>query len=209
MVFDREFGGNLVASIPKGVHDIMVPLKENRFYWKCVYPEDGMSQIMASLGVRCSETGQGLSCKPTGNVNRAFIESVLEAFGIGGYDNYTTCPTGTNTAYISRDMDRGITIDCWWEPRGAVRTIFKATYGENCGGPDGNATAHVQAVCAEKSMCEYNISQANLGDPAYGCPKNFLASWSCYGDLNPSFPSRNNVQAWEEADGTTMTIFCD
>jgi hypothetical protein len=44
MVFDREFGGNLVADIPKEVHDVMVPLKQNRFYWECVCPTGDRKQ---------------------------------------------------------------------------------------------------------------------------------------------------------------------
>jgi hypothetical protein len=139
-------------------------------------------------------------------VNLAAVDRALQAFGIGGGGGYTTCPTGTNTAYISRDMDRNIAIDCWWEPRGAVRSISEATYGQNCGAPAGNATAHVQAVCAEKSMCEYNISQENLGDPAFGCPKNFLVNWVCYsGALEKKLASLAGVRRDHHDDFLRMT----
>lgn len=59
--------------------------------------------------------------------------------------------------------------------------IVAATYGANCGVTRGNKTLALTAACNGKRTCEYRVDVAVLGDPAYGCGKDFVAEWRCAG----------------------------
>jgi 4-amino-4-deoxy-L-arabinose transferase-like glycosyltransferase len=58
-------------------------------------------------------------------------------------------------------------------------SVREATYGGNCGATAGNASSHVSRTCADRSLCLYRIDSAVLGDPAYGCAKDFKVQWTC------------------------------
>jgi hypothetical protein len=64
-------------------------------------------------------------------------------------------------------------------PKG-VRLV-SATYGGNCGAPAGNVSAVVAAACNGKSTCPYVVDWTVIGDPAYGCGKDFVVQWRCAG----------------------------
>ncbi len=66
--------------------------------------------------------------------------------------------------------------------------VISATYGGNCGAPYGNVTSHLAGVCDRKESCEYVIDVRVLGDPAKGCPKEYVAEWQCGRD-----PQRSTV----------------
>ncbi|MDP1824479.1 MAG: hypothetical protein Q8L48_14590 [Archangium sp.] len=57
--------------------------------------------------------------------------------------------------------------------------IVSATYGGNCGAPAGNVSAVVAASCNGKAACPYVVDWQRLGDPAWGCGKDFVVAWRC------------------------------
>ena len=61
-------------------------------------------------------------------------------------------------------------------------SVASATYGANCGAVRGNATRAVGDDCDGKSECAYKVDVDRLGDPAYGCDKDFAAAYFCSSD---------------------------
>ncbi len=57
--------------------------------------------------------------------------------------------------------------------------IQSATYGSNCGVRADNATRSVRQECAGTLQCSYLVSVNKLGDPAYGCAKDFRVQYMC------------------------------
>jgi hypothetical protein len=58
--------------------------------------------------------------------------------------------------------------------------VTYASYGENCGAPWGNVTTIVAHGCNTRYECDYEIvGGAILGDPAFGCEKDFRVAWRC------------------------------
>ena len=82
-------------------------------------------------------------------------------------------------------------------------TIVSATYGLNCGAPQGNATSHITQACSNASTkCDYRIDVINLGDPKPGCAKAFEVQYQCAGGATQT------VTAPPEANTTTVTLQC-
>jgi hypothetical protein len=63
--------------------------------------------------------------------------------------------------------------------------IRSATYGGNCGAGPGNATKVLARACNGRTDCDYKVDVGRLGDPAHGCGKDFVASYSCAPDTTP------------------------
>lgn len=57
--------------------------------------------------------------------------------------------------------------------------IQSATYGANCRAQYGNATWSVQRQCNGQLNCQYTVNVNELGDPAYGCAKDFRIEYRC------------------------------
>ena len=57
--------------------------------------------------------------------------------------------------------------------------VVAGTYGGNCGQPRGNKTEHLAKACNGRSQCVYTVDHKVIGDPAYGCVKNYVAEWQC------------------------------
>ena len=62
--------------------------------------------------------------------------------------------------------------------------VVLATYGANCGEPEGNATEAIAAHCNGSSECTYRISRAGLGVLS-GCVGEYYVRWRC-GETSPS-----------------------
>lgn len=62
--------------------------------------------------------------------------------------------------------------------RGGIH-IVAGTYGKNCGSPRGNKSRHLKQACEGKRDCVYVIDHRVIGDPNYGCGKNYIAEWRC------------------------------
>lgn len=60
--------------------------------------------------------------------------------------------------------------------------VVAGTYGRNCKQPRGNKTAHLAKECNGKASCDYVVSSQELGDPASGCSKDYVAEWRCGSD---------------------------
>lgn len=61
--------------------------------------------------------------------------------------------------------------------------VVSGTYGRNCNGKAGNATAPLAKACDGQGSCDFTIDPATLEDPAPACSKDFAAEWKC-GDGN-------------------------
>ncbi len=82
--------------------------------------------------------------------------------------------------------------------------VVAGTYGRNCGAQYGNVTDHIAAACDGRSTCEYAIFTGAIGDPAYGCRKDYVAEWQC-----GTNPERFSVAAGPEAgNGSTIILRC-
>jgi hypothetical protein len=82
--------------------------------------------------------------------------------------------------------------------------VVAATYGKNCGAQYGNVTRDLAAVCDGKSTCEYTIDTRTMGDPAFGCPKDYFAEWQCENN-----PQKGNLSVLPEAgNGTAIVLRC-
>jgi hypothetical protein len=62
--------------------------------------------------------------------------------------------------------------------------VVGATYGGNCGVPHGNVTRAVAASCEGRGLCDYVVDYKVIGDPRFGCKKDFVAEWQCVGDAS-------------------------
>jgi len=89
------------------------------------------------------------------------------------------------------------------DPDQKVIRIMSATYGASCGIAGGNATRHVAAQCDGRKSCSYKVSYKVLGDPAYGCKKDFFVSYYC--GRNGPFQGR---AAAEAGYGSVVPLAC-
>lgn len=92
--------------------------------------------------------------------------------------------------------------------------IVDATYGENCRGYTpvwapfntvyrGNATDAVRETCSGKTQCRFRVDAGQLGDPAFGCAKDFSVAYRCQRDSSPLM-----VTLQPEASGRTISLSC-
>ncbi|KYG08937.1 hypothetical protein BE21_20705 [Sorangium cellulosum] len=85
--------------------------------------------------------------------------------------------------------------------RGSIMVI-EATYGANCGTPAGNQTYNLARACNGLTYCQYAVDHRVIGDPAYGCAKEYYARWQCgRGDVR-------STAVPAEASGRTVTLQC-
>jgi hypothetical protein len=81
--------------------------------------------------------------------------------------------------------------------------VLSATYGGSCGARAGNVTTIVNAACEGLAACTFRIRVEELGDPAPGCAKDFVAVWTC-GDAE----SRQATVPGEAGFGSTVQLSC-
>lgn len=80
--------------------------------------------------------------------------------------------------------------------------IQSATYGGNCGAQYGNVTWSVQNRCNGSVNCQYTVNVNEIGDPAYGCAKDFNIEYRCpNGQMKTSYLSG-------ETNGKTLYMQC-
>jgi hypothetical protein len=96
----------------------------------------------------------------------------------------------------------GNTVLAQYGGRGRIYVI-SASYGRNCGVPRGNVTAHVAGTCNGQRVCPYTVHHRIIGDPAPGCPKDFVVRWQC-GDGEP----RSAGAPPEAGFGTVVVLSC-
>ncbi len=79
--------------------------------------------------------------------------------------------------------------------------VVSAVYGSNCEGRGENATRELARACDGRSSCAFTVDVRRLGDPAYGCRKDFRVRYECGGRTERAYLS-------PEADGKTLRIRC-
>jgi hypothetical protein len=88
--------------------------------------------------------------------------------------------------------------------QGGIR-IVAGSYGQNCRAPHGNKTPHLQQTCEGQATCAYRVDYKVIGDPAYGCQKDYVAEFTCGAD-----PTVRRAQAGPEAGfGSIVNLTCD
>ncbi|WP_437316437.1 hypothetical protein [Sorangium sp. So ce385] len=102
------------------------------------------------------------------------------------------------TAGVSDNPDS----DAAEEERRSPIRVIEATYGANCGTSSGNQTYNLARACNGLTYCQYAIDHRVIGDPAYGCAKEYYARWQCgRGDVR-------STAVPAEASGRTVTLDC-
>lgn len=81
--------------------------------------------------------------------------------------------------------------------------IVAASYGTNCAQPNGNVTAKVANMCSGRPSCSFVAGNDTFGDPALGCPKNFIALWRCGNATMRTAPTPPRT-----GEGYPVTIAC-
>eukprot|EP01047_Picozoa_sp_COSAG01_P021106 COSAG01_NODE_1215_length_11206_cov_8.747096_5_plen_1561_part_00 len=89
--------------------------------------------------------------------------------------------------------------------------IVEATYGFSCGAlgytpvQRGNDNGHLQSECEGLDTCNYVIDHRIIGDPSYGCHKDYVATFDCgCGEQQAQAGGIGN-----EASGQTLRLSCD
>ena len=83
--------------------------------------------------------------------------------------------------------------------------VVAGTYGANCKAPQGNKTEHLQKACDGRPACSYKVEHTVIGDPVFGCAKDYVAEWRC----SPDAPVRKATAAPEAGDGKVVELRCD
>jgi len=83
-------------------------------------------------------------------------------------------------------------------------SIVSGTYGGNCHVPTGNVTASLAAACNGKTSCDYVVDYHVIGDPAYGCAKDYVATWRC----GPNGAIETDKAAPEAGYGSHLQLSC-
>jgi hypothetical protein len=109
-------------------------------------------------------------------------------------------------------------LDYWLtpqDPNADVIHVVEATYGLACKDfvpPSGqanlvkvgNVTAALTSTCDKaKTTCLFAVDAVQIGDPANGCGKDFIANWRCGGD-----PKVHQFYLTPEANGRSALLSC-
>lgn len=89
--------------------------------------------------------------------------------------------------------------------------VAAATYGANCPGTSrGNKTTYLAQACDGKQSCQYQVWHYNIGDPAFGCRKNFIAEWTCNEDttVRRAEAQLKPEHAGEAGSGAIVSLSC-
>ncbi|HPX61294.1 MAG TPA: hypothetical protein PLN25_05940 [Deltaproteobacteria bacterium] len=84
-----------------------------------------------------------------------------------------------------------------------VINVISGSYGQNCGAPQGNVTAHLAEQCNGQKVCKYRIYYKVIGDPKPGCAKDYVATWRC-----GNGPVRSASAPPEAGTGSIVTLTC-
>ena len=101
---------------------------------------------------------------------------------------------------------RGEDARAGFDERGGANRIavVAGTYGGNCNQPTGNKTAFLAQACDGQSQCSYRVDRSVIGDPAYGCRKDYVANWRC----GRSGEIHSAAVPPEAGDGSVVQLFC-
>jgi hypothetical protein len=172
------YGGNCGAASGNATQDLASSCNGKI---DCAYTVD-----VARLGDPAPRCGKDFavsySCAPDATI---FRKSVPSEAGLGSILDLSCGPTAS-------------------KPSSGLN-IRSATYGGNCGAASSNATQDLMARCNGKAHCTYKVDVARLGDPARGCGKDFVASFSCAPDttiLRKDLPAEAGL-------GSVLDLSCE
>ena len=109
-------------------------------------------------------------------------------------------------------------LDYWLtppDPNASVIHVVAGTYGDVCKNfvpppghantaKFGNVTAALASACDKaKATCAFKVVVEQLGDPASGCEKDFIANWSCGSEQNT-----HRFYLPAEANGHSVLLVC-
>lgn len=83
--------------------------------------------------------------------------------------------------------------------------VVAGTYGGNCKVAHGNVSGALASACNGKSHCIYTIDYKVIGDPAFGCAKNYVAEWTCGTNANVMTDEATPEAGYQK----TVTLSCD
>jgi hypothetical protein len=84
--------------------------------------------------------------------------------------------------------------------------VQSAVYGPNCGpGRSTDIANRLAQACNGNQHCDYRVDHHVLGDPAFGCYKDFVFRWRCLGGNDGSL---HEGVVRGEASGKTATLAC-
>ena len=98
-------------------------------------------------------------------------------------------------------------------PEIATLTIVQATYGGNCNAGNynvqpGNENQHLQTECNGLEECSYFIDHRVIGDPAGGCPKDYVVIYDCGCGDQQAQVGGNDDPNGHEASQQTINFDC-
>lgn len=104
---------------------------------------------------------------------------------------------------IDEAANQTIYLNCGDGGQGII--VDDASYGKNCNAAlEGNRTLQVMTKCQGRDNCDYTVSAARDGDPAFGCGKTFVVEYQCNSDIGNVI----TVELPKEADNKTATLTC-
>ena len=83
---------------------------------------------------------------------------------------------------------------------GAGVQVMSAVYGQNCG-RSMDVAYDVQNSCMGQQSCWYRVDANRIGDPAWGCRKDFRVTYMCNGQVRSAY-------LMGEASGKTAALVC-
>ena len=86
--------------------------------------------------------------------------------------------------------------------------VVHGWYGRNCAGNTGfDKTADLAASCNSRTSCAYKVDYMKIGDPAFGCAKEYEAAWRCVSGTITS-PTRIATAPPEAGFGSIVMLTC-
>jgi hypothetical protein len=118
-----------------------------------------------------------------GRIGAAILGTILMAIGIAmqysdNHDIYAKLPPNVVASLPPQNV---VSVAPASAPalEALMIKVVSGTYGRNCNGKAGNATAQVAKACDVHSNCDFTIDTTILEDPAPNCSKDFFAEWKC------------------------------
>jgi hypothetical protein len=127
------------------------------------------------------------------------------------YVAHYNCGPGTATRTVSAPAEAGygsrVALSCGTPAPTIV--VLDATYGGSCGVTPNNVLAPLEA-CNGQAICTYTVDYDGfhggpaLGDPAYGCAKDYVAHYNC----GPGTATKTASAPAEAGLGSRVTLSC-
>ncbi len=171
---------------------------------------------LSCLGITVLDATYGLNCGVAGGNETDTLAAACDGLGACDYfvdylfigDPAPNCAKTYTASYRCGDgIMRNVSLPA--EATGKVAhlscygvAVSDATYGGNCGAPNGNETNTLADTCDGFESCWYQVDSRVIGNPAPNCAKTYTASYRC-GD-----GSVNSVNLPAEANGDTTVLYC-